>query len=112
MGGRRPLRFLAWKLGLSDDQFQALAAILSDLKTARAAAGVERRRASAAYADAVRTGTLDADKSAAASQHHAAADQTIREAVAATIAAIHALLDDEQRAAFSLLLREAPPWMM
>src|SRR5216684_1996446 len=35
-GVRRPLRFLAWKLGLDDPQIAELAAILDTLKTERA----------------------------------------------------------------------------
>src|SRR5262245_51768411 len=35
-GARRPLRFLAWKLELNDDQLAEVAKILAELKTERA----------------------------------------------------------------------------
>src|SRR5262245_53755685 len=43
-GVRRPLRFLAYKLHLSEPQVAELAAILNDLKTERAQAAVDDRR--------------------------------------------------------------------
>src|SRR5262249_21923471 len=43
-GVRRPLRFLAYKLNLSDAQVSQLARILNDLKTERAQAAVDNRR--------------------------------------------------------------------
>src|SRR5262245_39370814 len=52
-GVRRPLRFLAYKLGLSDSQVAEMARILNDLKTERAQAAVDDRRTLTALADAV-----------------------------------------------------------
>ncbi|HRI09161.1 MAG TPA: hypothetical protein PKW35_15170, partial [Nannocystaceae bacterium] len=40
-GVRRPLRFLAHRLGLSDEQIAALARIVDGLKTERAQASVD-----------------------------------------------------------------------
>jgi hypothetical protein len=112
LGGRRPLRFLAWKLGLSEEQLRAVAAILSELKTTRAAAHVERRRAAARYAEAVEGAAFDAEKAAQAAGHQEAADAALRESIRDALARLHGLLDDAQRAELGLLLREAPPWML
>ena len=51
-GVRRPLRFLAWRLELDEAQVAKLAAVLNALKTERAQAAVDDRRALTAYADA------------------------------------------------------------
>jgi hypothetical protein len=50
-GVRRPLRFLAYKLELDDAQIGELAKILDDLKTERAQAAVDDRRALSAFAE-------------------------------------------------------------
>src|SRR5262245_49330028 len=42
-GVRRPLRFLAYKLGLSEPQVSEMARILNDLKTERAQSAVDDR---------------------------------------------------------------------
>ncbi|HEX5656393.1 MAG TPA: hypothetical protein VFX59_04325, partial [Polyangiales bacterium] len=43
-GVRRPLRFLAYRLELSEDQVAVLATVLDELKTERAQAAVDQRR--------------------------------------------------------------------
>ena len=58
-GVRRPLRFLAYKLELDDQQIGELARILNALKTERAQAEVDARRAMAGLADAVAATTFD-----------------------------------------------------
>src|SRR5690349_20244975 len=65
-GVRRPLRFLAYKLGLDAEQAAKLAAILDDLKTERAQAAVDFRRSTAALADALAGPSFDAAKVAEA----------------------------------------------
>src|SRR5882724_12220661 len=52
-GVRRPLRFLAHKLELDEKQIVQLARILDELKTERAQAAVDERRALAEFADAL-----------------------------------------------------------
>lgn len=110
-GGRRPMRFLARRLNLSDDQFRKVAAILSSLRVARQQAAVDRQRAMAHYATAMEADALDPAALDAAQAQQAAAAKAQHEAMAEALAGLHALLDDEQRAELSLLLREAPPWM-
>src|SRR2546428_14125543 len=61
-GVRRPLRFLAFQLGLDEAQTRELARILDELKTERAQASVDHRRMSAALADTLAEDTFDAAK--------------------------------------------------
>src|SRR4029453_13359101 len=73
-GVRRPLRFLAYKLGLEETQVSELAKILDEIKTERAQAAVDHRRALSAFAEAVSGGRL------AGGRTGAAAPQPAREA--------------------------------
>src|SRR5215510_9517768 len=59
-GVKRPLRFLAYKLGLSEPQVSELAAILDELKTERAQAAVDDRRTLTSFAEAVTGEAFDA----------------------------------------------------
>src|SRR5262245_49289335 len=61
-GVRRPLRFLAWKLELKESQISELAGILDELKTERAQAAVDDRRALSALADSVAGESFEAAK--------------------------------------------------
>ena len=63
-GVRRPLRFLAHKLDLDEKQITELVRILDDVKTERAQAEMDDRRALAEFADAVAGETFDAAKAA------------------------------------------------
>src|SRR5262249_5505420 len=58
-GVRRPLRFLAHRLEMDEQQVAELAAILNELKTERAQAAVEERRSLTAYADAIAAESFD-----------------------------------------------------
>ncbi len=60
-GIRRPLRFLAYKLGLDEGQVAALARVLDELKTERAQAEVDRRRTVAAFAERCMDRILERD---------------------------------------------------
>src|SRR5436853_5790589 len=61
-GVRRPLRYLAYKLGLDEQQVAELARILNELKTERAQAEVDGRRAVTALADAIAGEVFDHQK--------------------------------------------------
>ena len=61
-GVRRPLRFLAHKLDLDEKQITELVRILDELKTERAQAEVDDRRALAEFADAVAGEVFDTAK--------------------------------------------------
>src|SRR2546428_10378912 len=65
-GVRRPLRFLAFQLGLEEAQTRELARILDELKTERAQASVDHRRMSAAPADLLAADSFDATPAAPA----------------------------------------------
>ena len=104
-GVRRPLRFLAWKLGLDEPQVVELAAILNELKTERAQAEVDDRRALALLADAAQGETFDRDKAAEATRLRTQSAERVQQMVVDSLARIHALLDAEQRGRIAYLLR-------
>src|SRR5688572_19494564 len=58
-GVRRPLRFMAHRLELREEQVAELAAILDELKTERAQAAVDHRRSVGVFADALAGDTFD-----------------------------------------------------
>lgn len=104
-GIRRPLRFLAWKLGLSEPQLARFAAVINELKTERAQAAVDDRRALTLLADAVTAGEFDTAKAAEAAKLRADGARRLQERVADSLAQMHAVLDPEQRARLAYLLR-------
>ncbi|MGH7437590.1 MAG: Spy/CpxP family protein refolding chaperone [Polyangiaceae bacterium] len=104
-GVRRPLRFLAYKLELEDDQVAELAAILSELKTERAQAAVDYRRTTTSLADAVGAESFDEGKAKAATEERVKSDERVQTAVAKALGRIHALLQAPQRSKLAYLLR-------
>jgi Spy/CpxP family protein refolding chaperone len=105
LGVRRPLRFLVWKLGLDERQVAELATVLSRLKTERAQAEVDDRRALALLADAVQGEAFDHAAANQAAKLRAASAERLQRIVAESLAAIHAALDSEQRGRLAYLLR-------
>jgi Spy/CpxP family protein refolding chaperone len=104
-GVRRPLRFLAHKLELGDEQVAELATILADLKTERAQAAVDYRRSTSSFADAVSNTAFDVEKANGAGDVRVKSAERLREAVVSALGRIHAVLDDEQRKKLAYLLR-------
>jgi len=104
-GVRRPLRYLARRLELDEKQLAALAKAVSELKTERAQADVDDRRAVAAFADAVSGSAFDAAKAAQAGDARVETAKRLRDAVIKALEAIHEVLDDEQRADLAYLIR-------
>ena len=104
-GVRRPLRFLAWKLELSEQQVGAVAAILSDLKTERAQDAVENRRALSALADAVAADAFDASRASEAAGIRVKSAERLEQAVVQALSRLHAVLQPEQRVRLAYLLR-------
>jgi Spy/CpxP family protein refolding chaperone len=104
-GVRRPLRFLAHKLELDEKQIAALVRILDDVKTERAQAEVDDRRALAEFADAVAGGAFDAAKAASAGERRVQSAARLRETLARALEEIHALLTPEQRQRLAYLIR-------
>jgi len=104
-GVRRPLRFLAHKLDLSEDQVAELARIIEELKTERAQAEVDHRRTVTALADAVETSTYNEARAREGGDLRVKSAERLRDAVTTALSKIHALLDDEQRKQLSYLIR-------
>ena len=104
-GIRRPLRFLAWKLGLSEPQLERFAAVINELKTERAQASVDDRRALTLLADAAAADGFDAAKAQEAAKLRVESVQRLQQRVADSLAQMHAVLDAEQRGRLAYLLR-------
>lgn len=104
-GVRRPLRFLAYKLELDEKQVAELAKILGELKTERAQAAVDDRRCLADFAEALSGEAFDASRAAAAGERRVASAAKLRDAVAAALSRIHAILNPDQRARLAYLIR-------
>jgi ribosomal protein L15 len=104
-GVRRPLRFLANKLGLNEVQVSDLAIILDDLKTERAQAAVNFRRSTSAFAEAISGTEFDESKVTEGGQQRVQSAEQLRDAVGQALKKIHALLDEVQRKRLAYLLR-------
>jgi Spy/CpxP family protein refolding chaperone len=104
-GVRRPLRFLAFKLDLEEEQVAQLATILNELKTERAQAAVDWRRTTSAFADAIASDALDEAKVGASSDERVKAAERVQRAVRDAIKRMHGLLKPEQRSKLAYLLR-------
>lgn len=104
-GVRRPLRFLAYKLEMDDDQVSELAAILSELKTERAQAAVDYRRSTSGFADAMAGATFDLPRVTGIADQRVKTAERLRDAVVRALGRIHALLRPEQRTKFAYLIR-------
>lgn len=104
-GVRRPLRFLAHKLELTDEQVTKLATILAALKTERAQAEVDQRRRVAALADVFELNELDLERLQSAGQLQVDTAQRLKSAVTHALQQIHAMLDEVQRKELAYLLR-------
>ena len=104
-GVRRPLRFLAYKLHLDEEQVARLARILNEVKTERAQAEVDGRRTLAAFADAVAGSTFDEQRAADGAALRVRSAERLRDVVLKALAQIHALLEPEQRERLAYLIR-------
>jgi Spy/CpxP family protein refolding chaperone len=104
-GVRRPLRFLAQRLGLDEAQVSALARILDELKTERAQAEVDRRRTLATFADALSGEAFDAAKAGAAGELRVKSGERVRDAVLKALREIHGVLRPDQRLQLAYLIR-------
>jgi Spy/CpxP family protein refolding chaperone len=102
---RRPLRFLAHKLDLSDKQVDELAKVLSDLKTERAQVAVDQRRTTTAFADAMAEEAFDAAKVEAIADERVKSQERLRTALVTALRRIHGLLTPDQRSRLAYLLR-------
>ena len=104
-GVRRPLRFLAYKLGLEEKQVAELARVLDALKTERAQAAVDDRRTLAEFADALSGEAFDAAKAGTGGDRRVESAKKLRDAVVRSLGEIHAILNPEQRTRLAYLIR-------
>ena len=104
-GVRRPLRFLAYKLNLSEQQVGELAKILDELKTERAQGSVDDRRTTAAFADALGLEVFDEAKAKEGGALRVKSAERLRDAVVKALGKIHAQLDQAQRTQLAYLIR-------
>jgi Spy/CpxP family protein refolding chaperone len=104
-GVRRPLRFLAFKLGLSEEQVVGLARILDELKTERAQHEVDERRRLSSLAEAASGEAFDEAKAREAASLRVKSAERLEEAVVKALSQIHALLDPSQRERLAFLIR-------
>ena len=104
-GVKRPLRYLAYKLELNDEQVAELARILDELKTERAQAAVDERRTLTAFADALGGESYDQARAEEGATLRKESSDRVRAAVVATLPKIHKLLTPEQRERFAYLIR-------
>jgi Spy/CpxP family protein refolding chaperone len=104
-GVRRPLRFLAYRLGLDDEQVAALARILNDVKTERAQVEVDGRRTLAAFADAVSGATFDEQHATDGAAMRVRSQERLRDVVVKALREIHGMLRPEQRERLAYLIR-------
>ena len=104
-GVRRPLRYMARQLDLDEQQVGELAAILDNLKTERAQAAVDHRKAVSAFADAFLADDFDADAIKAATEARANSAADVEKAVVDALQRTFKLLDPDQRKRLAYLLR-------
>ncbi len=104
-GVRRPLRHLAYRLGMDDAQVTKLAEILGELKTERAQAEVDQRRTLTAFADAVASEQFLDARAREAAQMRVQSAERLASAVEKSLREIHAMLKQEQREKLAYLIR-------
>lgn len=104
-GVRRPLRFLAHKLDLDEQQILQLARILDELKTERAQAAVDERRTLTEFADSLGAEQFDATKASAARDRRGESTKRLNQTLVNSLQQIHAILNPEQRQRLAHLIR-------
>ena len=104
-GVRRPLRFLAWKLELDEEQLAEVAKLFSELRTERAQGDVDRAKRMAAFADAVSAEAFDASRAADGAALRVSSAERMRGATLKALEGLHAVLTPEQRRTLAVLIR-------
>ena len=105
IGARRPLRFLAWKLELEEEQLGEVAKILAELKTERAQGEVDHEKSLAALADAVSEESFDSSRAGEGAALRVASAERMRSATVKALESLHRLLTPEQRRTLAYLIR-------
>ena len=104
-GVRRPLRYLTWKLDLSDQQVRELADVLKRLKNARSQTQVDWDGSVADIADTFTSAQFDEDNAQAAIERRKRSASAQQDQIVEALRRLHAILDEDQRAEFAYLLR-------
>ena len=104
-GVRRPLRYLTWKLDLSDQQIRELADVLKRLKNARSQTQVDWDGSVADIADTFTSTQFDEDKAQAVVERRKRSASAQQDQIVEALRRLHAILDEDQRAEFAYLLR-------
>lgn len=104
-GVRRPLRLLAYKLGLDEAQVAEMARILDALKTERAQAAVDERRTLTAFAESIGGDVFDEALARKGAESRRKGGERLADAVVEALGRMHAILQPEQRAKFAYLIR-------
>jgi hypothetical protein len=104
-GVRRPLRFLAWKLDMSEGQIRQLADVLGRLKTARAQNRVDWERSVGEVADAFPAAAFDTEGVRKALEGRTRSSEALQRELLTALQGIHDVLDEDQRREFAYLLR-------
>lgn len=102
IGVKRPLRFLAERLELSDDQVKIAARVLDELKIERAQAEVDTQRSLGMIADALEAAVFDGR---AALELRVQCAERLRVALTTALSELHAVLTVDQRVRFAHLVR-------
>ncbi len=105
IGVRRPLRFLSYRLDLSERQVSEVAKILEGLKIERAQAEVDLRRAASDLADALESAHFARSSIDSARSRRMEAARRVQDAVSKALEQLHELLDQEQREELARLVR-------
>ncbi len=104
-GVRRPLRYMAHRLDLDDEQVAVLAAILNDLKTERAQASVDEQRSVSAVAEAIQGDAFDAEAASRGLELRVESAKRLKAQILKALERTHAMLDSDQRERLAYLLR-------
>lgn len=104
-GVRRPLRFMAHKLGLNEQQIGELAAILEDIKLERAQAELDERKTVFAFTELLQNESFDTEKAKEIAEQRVKSAERLRDAVVKTLDRTHKILTPDQRKLLIYLLR-------
>ena len=104
-GVPRPLRFLAWRLGLDRDQVAEVAKVLDRVKLERAQASVDLQRAASEIAEAFEEAEFDRDRAERVKTLRLEASQRVHDALARAVEDLHRILDADQRGRLATLIR-------
>lgn len=104
-GVKRPLRVLTEELELNEPQQNTLARILSELKTERAQAEVNRQRSLSLFSDLMAAPAFDRAAAEQALALRRQASEAVQAALLKALTELHALLDEKQRQRLAHLMR-------